>query len=85
VRGEVAIAAQLKRFRCVYDNEQAIQLMRRLPYAEGYKTSLKFLTSLGGRVVPVELEVTKRESVEVPAGRFDCFRVGACKHVHRQW
>jgi hypothetical protein len=59
----------------VYDNEQAIQLMRRLPYTEGYKTSLKFLSSLGGMVLHVELEVTRRETVEVPAGRFDCFKV----------
>jgi len=59
----------------VYDNEQAIQLMRRLPYGEGYKTSLRFLSSLGGMVVPVELEVTRRETLEVPAGKFDCFRV----------
>jgi hypothetical protein len=59
----------------VYDNEQAIHLMRLLPYAEGYKTSLKFLSSLGGMVVPVELEFAKRETVEVPAGKFDCFRV----------
>jgi len=59
----------------VYDNEQAIQLMRRLPFAEGYKTSLKFLPSLGGMVLLVELEVIKRETVEVPAGRFDCFKV----------
>ena len=59
----------------VYDNEQAIQLMRRLPYAEGYKTSLKFLTSLGGMVIPVELEMAKRETLDVPAGKFDCFRV----------
>lgn len=59
----------------VYDNEQAIQLMRRLPYADGYKTSLRFLSSLSGMVVPVELEVAKRETLEVPAGKFDCFRV----------
>jgi len=59
----------------VYDNEQAIQLMRRLPYAEGYKTTVRFLSSLSGMVVPVELEVAKRETVEVPAGKFDCFRV----------
>jgi hypothetical protein len=59
----------------VYDNEQAIQLMRRLPYTEGYKTSLKFLVSLTGMVIPVQLEVAKRETVEVPAGEFDCFKV----------
>jgi hypothetical protein len=58
----------------VYDNEQAIQLMRRLPYSEGFKTSLKFLVSLTGMVIPVELEVTRRETLEVQAGRFDCFK-----------
>ena len=59
----------------VYDNEEAVQLMRRLPLEAGYKTSLAFLSGLGGSIVPVKLEVTGPEAVEVPAGTFNCYKV----------
>ncbi len=59
----------------VFDNEEAFPLMRRLPLASGYKTDLRFLSSLaGGSVVPVKLEVTAVEKVEVPAGTFECYK-----------
>ncbi len=60
----------------VYDNEEAIHLMRRLPLAEGYTSRLSIYVSLnGGIVMPIGLHVTARESVTVPAGTFDCFKV----------
>ena len=60
----------------VYDNEQVVQLMRRLPLAIGYKTTIPCLTTLGGCVVVrVEAEVTGRETLTTEAGKFDCFRV----------
>jgi hypothetical protein len=60
----------------IYDNEEAIQLMRRLPLAAGYKTTLRFLSSLAaGAIIPVKLEVIGQEKVTVPAGSFDCFKV----------
>jgi hypothetical protein len=60
----------------VYDNEEAIQLMRRLPLASDYKTTLRVFTALGGgNVITVEAKVTGQEKVEVPAGSFDCFKV----------
>jgi hypothetical protein len=65
----------------VYDNEEAIQLMRRLPLAAGYKTSVRFLSSLsGGMIIPVKLEVSGQEKVSVPAGSFDCFKVELSIH-----
>ena len=59
----------------VYDNEEAIQLFRRLPLATNYSTTLKVLSGLaGGAVVPFKLEVAAIEKVVVPAGTFDCYR-----------
>jgi hypothetical protein len=60
----------------VYDNEEAVQLMRRLPLASDYKTTLRIFTGLGGgNVVSLEAKVTGEEKVEVPAGTFDCYKV----------
>jgi len=60
----------------VYDNEEVIQLMRRLPLVSDYKTTLRIFTGLGGgNVMTVEAKVTGQEKVEVPAGSFDCFKV----------
>ena len=60
----------------VYDNEEVIQLMRRLPLAPDYKTSLRIFTGLGGgNVIPLQAEVTAQEKVEAPAGTFDCYKV----------
>jgi tetratricopeptide (TPR) repeat protein len=62
--------------KTVYDNEEFMHMMRRLPLAVGYKTTIPTLTTLGGgAVLPVGLEVTGKETIEVPAGKFDCFKV----------
>ena len=57
----------------VYDNEQGVHLFRRLPLAVGYKTEVHVFTSFGYADVPLEIEVTKKEKVKVPAGEFECF------------
>ena len=59
----------------VYDNEEAVYVMRRLPLQVGYKTTLPILTTLGGTTIQVGLEVVGRETVEVPAGNFNCVKV----------
>jgi len=60
----------------VYDNEQAVQLMRRLPLAVGYKTKLPiFVTFTGGKHLEVAMEVLEKETVTVPAGEFECYKV----------
>lgn len=56
----------------VFDNEQAMALMRLLPLEPDYKTELRLLPIWTGIAVDVDLEVTGRETVEVPAGTFDC-------------
>ncbi len=60
----------------VYDNEEAVHLMRRLPLQVGYKTTLPVFPTLGAaNTLSVSLEVRRRETVEVPVGKFDCFVV----------
>lgn len=59
----------------VYDNEEVIQLVRRLPLALGYKTDLRILPSLNGSVLGLKFEVTSQEEIQVPAGKFECFKV----------
>ena len=62
--------------REVLDNEEAMHGMRRLPLQVGYKTTLPIISTLGGgNLISIGLEVLKKETVEVPAGKFDCFKV----------
>ena len=60
----------------VYDNEEAAQLIRRLPLAADYQTTLRIFTGLGGgNIIPLGVKVVGEEKVEVPAGTFDCYKV----------
>ncbi len=62
--------------RSVYDNEEAMHTMRRLPLQVGYKTTMPVFSTLGsGTVTGIGLEVLGKEMVETPAGKFDCLRV----------
>ncbi len=57
-----------------YDNEQAMDVMRRLPLAPGYKTTLPVI-GIGGEKVKIPINVQGKEMVQVPAGKFECFKV----------
>jgi hypothetical protein len=59
----------------VFDNEQCVELMRRLPLADDYKSSLHVITSVGGSEVQIPLSVAGTESVTVPAGTFECYKL----------
>ncbi|TWU49840.1 DUF3108 domain-containing protein [Rubripirellula reticaptiva] len=58
-----------------FDNEQGSEVFRRLPLSVGYKTSMSVVSSLGSAKVSLGIEVTKLETIEVPAGKFECFRM----------
>ncbi len=58
-----------------YDNEQGVELFRRLPLTEGYKAITPIYASFGGGKIPIEVEVTAKETVEVPAGKFECYKL----------
>ena len=60
----------------VFDNEECFHLPRRLPLQVGYKTTLNVITTLvGGAIIPLGVDVVKKETLEVPAGTFDCFKL----------
>lgn len=60
----------------VYDNEQVVHVMRRLPLALGFKTTFDIITTLGGgTVIPLGIEVSREEEITTPAGTFKCWRV----------
>ena len=59
-----------------YDNEEAVYVMRRLPLEVGYKTAIPVFSTMGnGSIIGIGLEVKGKETVETPAGKFDCFKV----------
>jgi hypothetical protein len=59
----------------VWDNEQATELFRLLPQQVGYKTDLTVLSSLGGSTVKLALHVADKQTIEVPAGKFECIKL----------
>jgi uncharacterized protein DUF3108/tetratricopeptide repeat protein len=59
----------------VYDNEEAVYVMRRLPLAVGYKTSLPIFSAPGGACMTVKLEVTGIEDVQTPFGKVRSYKV----------
>jgi hypothetical protein len=56
------------------DLEQSVFLMRRLPLAVGYKTTLP-VTSNSYAPSQLELAVAGIETVSTPAGKFNCYKV----------
>ena len=60
----------------IFDNEQAIHALRRLPLKVGYETKLTVLSTLaGGTIIPLTIKVTKEAELEVPAGKINAFKV----------
>jgi len=66
---------QISFSRAVYDNEEVVQLIRRLPLADGYSAPISVVGIGAAVVVEVKLEVTGRETVTVPAGTYDAYKV----------
>ena len=61
----------------VFDNEQAVQLMRRLRLSVGSSSDLVLFVGLsGGQVLNLEIKVEASETLVVPAGTFECLRLG---------
>ena len=58
-----------------YDNEQAVQLIRRLPLEVGYKTTLPIFVTFTGKRLDIMLEVEAKEMLTVPAGEIECYKV----------
>lgn len=57
------------------DNDALLELLAGLPFSKGYAASFTNVSPVAGRSLPVRVRVTGRQSVVVPAGRFDAWHV----------
>jgi hypothetical protein len=59
-----------------FENDQMFFAFRQLPLAVGYRVTVPLRISFtGGNAIGLELEVTKKEQIDTPAGSYDCFRL----------
>ncbi|PHR96098.1 MAG: hypothetical protein COA78_29140 [Blastopirellula sp.] len=68
-----------------YDNEQGWHLFRRLPLAEGYKATLPIYATFGSGPIMLDVEVDGIETLEVGAGKFECFKLDIKKLQQTFW
>ena len=59
----------------VFDNEEVLMLIRRLPLAEGYATTFQIFTVQGGQAVECQINVDGKEDITVPFGTAPCWKV----------
>ncbi len=65
-----------------FDAEEMYHLYRRLPLEVGAKWPLRVISTMAGAAAEVEVEVTGKETITVPAGELECYRVEtAAQHV----
>jgi TonB family protein len=56
-----------------YDSQQNWEIIRRLPLAENYSTSFNAFDLQSGKIMNIQLNITGKEIVTVPAGTFECY------------
>ncbi len=61
--------------RPTFDAEEMFHLFRRLPLTVGGKHTLRLISTMAGGANAAELEVTGIETITVPAGDFECYRL----------
>jgi tetratricopeptide (TPR) repeat protein len=66
---------EVKSEQAVYDNDEVIHLMRRLPLAEGYSLKIPVLAIGSPVTIEAKIDVVGREKVTVAAGTFDTHKV----------
>ncbi len=59
----------------VFDNEQMLYLLRRLPLKEGYQIQLNVFENLSKSMISADLKVKGSQLIDVPAGSFDTYEV----------
>ncbi len=59
----------------VFDNEEVLHLLRRLPLEPGFKETIQIITTVLGGAGGLVVGVKETEAVTVPAGEFECYRV----------
>ena len=59
----------------IYDNDQVLYLLRRLPLEKGYQAVFDILPIQGGTPLTCRIKVTGQKQITVPAGLFDCYEL----------
>ncbi|MBN2063160.1 MAG: tetratricopeptide repeat protein [Sedimentisphaerales bacterium] len=59
----------------VYDNEQVLCMLRMLPLADNYACKFNIFPVLSGQVLECQIKVIATETVNVPAGKYPCYKV----------
>jgi tetratricopeptide (TPR) repeat protein len=59
----------------VYDSNEIVAVLRRLPLAMGYKTSLPVFSTAGMDTSQMRVAVTAEEDIKTPAGEFHTYKV----------
>ncbi|MGD0383373.1 MAG: DUF3108 domain-containing protein, partial [Thermoguttaceae bacterium] len=58
-----------------YDMGQAYHVFQRLPLADGYNANVPIYMPLSNDKLELPFEVVGKETIEVPAGKFECYKV----------
>lgn len=72
---------EIKSAQPVYDNDEVIHLMRRLPLAEGYRLKVPVLAVGSPVTIEAKIDVVGREKVTVAAGTFDTHKINLGVYV----
>jgi hypothetical protein len=68
-----------------YDNEQSALLFRRLPLAKDFKATIPIFATFAAGAMEIEVEVTALETIDVPVGKFECYRLLLPKLQQTYW
>jgi len=68
-----------------YDAEQMIHLVRAMPLKDRFSATFSALDTAGASPASVTVRVVGRETVSVPAGEFDCWRLDMQGLSMRAW
>jgi len=66
---------QIQSTGAVYDAWQLVAIMRRLPLQPGFDVMVPVFESSSGSFNNVRVQVAARETITVPAGTYDCYKV----------
>jgi tetratricopeptide (TPR) repeat protein len=58
-----------------YEMWQTIPILRRLPLQEGFHATIPLFEEITGSLANFQFSVAARETITVPAGSFDCYKV----------
>ena len=75
VKGEEDRPVPLRLAKNYYDNDTALFLWRAIPFAEGYTAAYFTVLTGSGTQAIVEIEITGKEEVTVPAGTFQAWKM----------